>query len=320
MSEFARAVRSTTGRCPACGQHIKQPLPTRCPLCDFDFRDSRVTGADVTPYAKCFSMGVPGWRRMSEWVWFAGWERLKHLALMRASAASRRFALVNMLMLAGGLGVFQATVVGWRWVTAAPATEPTGSTGPTGAGWIHVVAAPRPLPPDQPAEIPVDLWWSPAQMLIATATAIVAGLIVMWAVLAIVRAGVRLAHRRAYRSEQRMTAALHYSAAWGVPVVLAALVLGLRPVAFAGKMAQWSWYPDQRGLLLAAAVLAGFGVTMWWFWLWRLGAAAPARTRGRVIGFFALGTPLIAGLAAAGWWLGLRLLYAHLFTALGVNF
>jgi len=61
-------------------------------------------------------------------------------------------------------------------------------------------------------------------------------------------------------------------------------------------------------------------VAMWWFWLGRLGATAPARTRGWVIAFFAIGPPLIVVLMAAGWWWGLPLLYDPLFATLNLAF
>lgn len=320
MRASAHATRPSLRRCPACGQRVEPPLPARCPLCDFDFRDDRVTGMDVTPYAKAYSLGEPGWQRMSEWVWFAGRERLKHLALMRTSAASRRFALLNILLLAAGLSLFQATLVGWKWVTGLPVIEPTGSTEPAGSGWIHLAAAPRPLPPDRAPEMPVDLWWNPVQTVIAAATAGIAGLLAIWLVLLLVRLGVRRAHIPPYRKEGRMTAAMHYSTAWGIPIFVGAIILGLSPVSFAGTMVQWRWCPPQRVFVLAAAVLAGFGVAMWWFWLGRLGTTAPARTRGRVIAFFAVGAPLIVVLMAAGLWWGLPLLYDPLFKALNLAF
>ena len=299
---------------------MKELPPPRCPLCNFDFRDDRVTGADLTPYAKAYSLGQPGWRRMAEWVWYAGGERLKHLALMRSSAASRQFARLNILLLAGGLALFQATRIGWRWVSDFPAIEETGSVEPAGEGWIHVAAVPRPFPPDQPMEIPVDLWWNPAQMVIAVVAAGLAGLLVLWLGLLLVRAGVRLAHIPPYQGEGRMTAALHYSTAWGIPLCAAALVVGLRPLSYVGVMARWSWCPLQEGFGLAGGVLAAFGAFMWWFWLWRLGASTPARTRGRVIAFFAVGAPLIVAVAAGTWWWGLMLLYDPLFEAIDVQF
>jgi hypothetical protein len=85
-------------------------------------------------------------------------------------------------------------------------------------------------------------------------------------------------------------------------------------------MEQWRWYPPEQGFALSAGVLAGFGVTMWWFWLTRLGTAAPAKTRRRVVAFFALGAPPIVVAAAVAWWLGLELAHFHLFTVLHLDF
>ena len=98
--------RSATLRCSACGQVIESSEPSCCPLCGFDFHDDRATGADVTPYAKAFALGDPGWARMCEWIWFAGWSRLKHMMLMRASAASRQFAFVGLVCLTLSLGLY----------------------------------------------------------------------------------------------------------------------------------------------------------------------------------------------------------------------
>ncbi len=257
---------------------------------------------------------------MCEWVWFAGLERLKHLALMRASAASRRFALLNILLLAAGLGLAQGAQVGWRPVTNSPAIEPTGSTAPAGQGWTRVAVAPRSLPPGQPPEMAVELWWNPAQALIATVLGAVVGLLLMGLVLLLIRAGVLRAHTRPYRREQRMTAAIHYSTAWCVLIFLATIVLGLRPLSFMGKIARWPLSPPERGLVFSAALLAGFGVIMWWFWLVRLGVTAPERTRGRVIAFFALGAPMIVAGVAAAWWLGLDRVYDPLFNTLHLGF
>ena len=142
----------------------------------------------------------------------------------------------------------------------------------------------------------------------------------MWLALLLVRAGADTAHKSTYRNEQRMTAALHYSTAWGIPVVLATILAGLRPLSNIGTIARWSWCPPRRSFELSAAVLAGFGLIMWWFWLVRLGSAAPVKTRGRVIAFFALGAPLIVAAAAAGWWFGLDQLYGPLFSLMRVQF
>ena len=315
-----RTVSPTLCRCPACGHQLPTPAPTRCPLCSLDFADDRVTGVDVTPYAKAFALKARAWRPMLEWVWFASGERLKHVALIRASAASRRFARQSILLWGLGMGLVQTTQIGWRHVTAMPAIEPTGSLTPAGFGWLHVAAAPRPLRPALPAENLVDLWWSPLQGFVALVTAALAAWILMWLTSILLRVGVTLAHHRRYRGEQRMTAAIHYSMAWLVPVFLGTLAAALRPLAFVGTMNQWAWYPADRIFLLAAAVLSVLGAAMWWFWLIRLGATAPARTRVRVSAFFGLGPPVIVALAAAGWWYGLGRMYDPLFDLLRVTF
>ena len=117
-----------------------------------------------------------------------------------------------------------------------------------------------------------------------------------------------------------MTAALHYSTAWGLPLFVAALLVALRPVSFIGGMSRWAWYPPDLGFILSAAVIAAFAVIMWWFWFIRLGATAPARTCGTVVGFFTLGVPLIVIAVGAGWWFGIPELLERLFPALELNF
>lgn len=274
----------------------------------------------MTPYARAYARGEPGWRRMLEWVWYASGGRLKHLALMRASAASRRFVRLSTVLLAVGLAVFQVSRVGWRRVTASPEIEPTGSTTPAGDGWYLVAESPRPLPPGQAPEVPVDLWWNPVQTIVAFVTAWLGAVLLIWLMLILVRAGVRWAHTPPYRIEQRMTAAVHYSFAWSAPVFLGAVVAGLRPLSYTGAIECWAWYPSQRGFLLSAAVFAGFGVIMWWFWLVRLGSTAPTKTYVRVVVFWALGAPVIVAALSTGWWWGLDLLYEPLFGVLHVQF
>jgi hypothetical protein len=255
---------------------------------------------------------------MSEWVWFAGWERLNHLALMRRSAASTRFARLNVLMLALGVGLFQATQYGWRWVTRSPALDPHFE--PSGRGWLHVAAAPPHIIDGLAPETAVNLWWNPLQAVTVIGTGLVAGLILMWLVLLLIRAGVTLAHHPPFRTERRMTAAIHYSTAWVIPIFVGALVASLRAVSYLGSITRWAWHPPRHGFELSAAVLVGFGIAFWWFWLLRVGATAPASTRGRVVVFFAVGAPLIVCGAAAAWYYGLDQLYEPIFARLGVTF
>lgn len=257
---------------------------------------------------------------MGEWVWFCGARRLKHLALMRASAASRRYAHINLALLAVGLALLEATRTGWRWVRTLPFPESTGPTQPVGVGWLQVAEAPRLLPANHPPQSHVDLWWNPIQTVTAMVVALILGFLVGWLVMIVVRAGVTRAHRPPYRNEQRMTAALHYGTAWCLPLLVAAVVVGLKPMAFMGRIRQWVWCPPADGFVLSAAAVAGFGVIMWWFWLVRLGGTAPARTRRTVVTFLTIGVPLIVTAVAAGWWYGLSRVYEPLLALMNVEF
>jgi hypothetical protein len=257
---------------------------------------------------------------MLEWVWFAGGGRLKHMALMRASAASRRFAGINVIILALSLALFQVSGVGWRLVTASPAVEASGSVTPAGRGWFHVASAPRPLPPGQAPEVPVDLWWNPAQAILAWVATLLGAMIAAWIVLAMVRGGVQRAHTIRYRLEQRMTAAIHYGTAWCLPVVVGAVIASVRPLAYAGQIERWKWYVSERIFLLSGGVFAGFGAVMCWFWFIRLGFTAPERTRSRVVALWGLGAPLCVAAVAAGSWYGLSLLLTPLFAKLEIQF
>jgi hypothetical protein len=286
----------------------------RCPLCDFElaveFDDARATGFDVTPYAKAYARGEPGFREMVKWVWLAGWRRLKHIALMRASAASGRFARINLVVLAGAFALFEATQKGWV----------TSSVRPAGRGWLRIVASPRSLPQNHPPEAYVDLWWNITHTVIAVAIVMSVGWLLLWLVTGLIGAGVTWAHKPPYRYEQRMTAAVHYATAWCLPFFAAGIIVALRLISDVGRIAGWKWYPPQLLFEFSAAVVAGFGATLWWFWLFRLSATAPDRTRGRVVAFFALGVPVLVGSAAAGWCYLVEPIYPLLFEKLGVNF
>ena len=322
MAPSAQPVTPVAHHCPACGQRMTPTPSLHCPSCDFDlcFDDQRVTSDDVTPYARAYARDEPGWRRMSEWIWYAGAERMKHLALIRASAASRRFAWLNLLLLLTGVGLIQTTRVGWEWMTDSPALQSSGNVKPAGRGWIHLAQTPRPLPLNLPPEAPVDLWWSPPQMMVGVVVGSVAAMILIWLAHGLIRTGLRWAHLPPYRHEQRMTGALQYSIAWSLPLWLAALLLSLRPLSYMGDIARWRWVPPLDGFHHAAGALAGFGLVMWWFWLVRLAAVAPVKTRGRVTAFVALGVPMIVALTVAAWMWGLDALFDPLFSSLDWQF
>ena len=291
-------------RCPACGHRLSDAPLGKCPLCEFDFKDERVTGADVTPYARAYAHGAKGFggaRVMYEWVWFAGTGRLKHIALMRSSAASRRFARWHVALLSVAAGIFAATWVGWKQMPAPKDLAAARAIQPTGQGWVHVTEAPRPLPLDLPGGTKVDLWWNLPQAVVGVALAMATGAVLAWLATLLLRAGLTRAHIKPYHNEQRMTAALHYSMAGVVPLFLAAVLAACLPLYEIGRMAEWRWYPPRDGLVWAATAVAGVGLAGWWFWLVRIGATAPPRTRSRVVACLAVGAPIIAAGAAAVW-------------------
>jgi len=299
-------VQSDVLRCPACGQRYQYPFPPRCAICEFDFGFTReaATGTDVSPYARSFAHGKAGWRSMAEWIWFAGAGRLKHLAMMQASAASRRFARVNLLMLAGGLTVLQATRIGWRAVSASPAVESSGAVEPMGRGWLHVASTPSAIRMALSSERPVDLWWNPAQAIIGGVFAGLFALLLMGMVLVIVRAGLTQAHAPLYHKERRMTAALHYSTVWAAPIVIGLLFFVFMPLHWIGAIRHWPWYPSSQMIWIVAGILDGFGFLMWWFWLGRLGMTAPQEPRAGVVAMLVGGTALTAAAAFFAWWYG----------------
>lgn len=315
-SETAEATR-----CPACGQRIEGNAPERCPLCGFDFGvDRTATSDDTTPFAEAYAQEQPGHRRMWKWVWTAPAGRIKHLALMRTSAASLAFSRRFLLLLAAGLGLLLATHYGWWAVSASPGIEATGSIKPLGRGWLHVAATPNPYRVSAAPATPVDLWWNAPQAVISGVAGFVSGLLTLWVVFLLIRWGVQFSHASRYRREGRMTAALHYSTAWSVPLLVSGLLLVVRSLSRIGDIARWGWNPSRYALDIVAGMIAGVTFVFWWFWLLRLGSAAPADTRWRVEWFFGLGVPVILAAGAAAWWFGLGYGLTHLFDSWKLRF
>ncbi len=236
------------------------------------------------------------------WVFFSSASRTKHLGLMRVSMASRHFARVNLVLLSFGLAIFAFTEYGWGHVEVL-LENPNGTSvvSPVGSGWFRLVTASRDLVARHPTDIVVDLWWNPAQAIIAVFIGVAVGWLCLRTLLFTIRWGVALAHRHVYRQDLRMTAAIKYGTAWFVPLLMAACVLLIRPISFVGEAAGWRWSPSDESLTLVAGVLAGFGAAMWWFWSVRLGFAAPADTRTSVTAFYAMGLPALAYGAAMVW-------------------
>lgn len=245
---------------------------------------------------------------------------MKHLALMRSSAASAAFALPYWLLLAAGMGLFLAAHFGWRAVSASPAVEATGSVRPAGRGWLHIAGMPAPIRNAQDLSTPVDFWWNPPQTVIAGVGGFVSGLLLLWIVHRLIRLGIELSHRRDHRGEGRMGAALHYSLAWSIPLIACGFLMLVRPIGRIGVIMRWGWNPSHHSLDWIAGMIAALTVVPWWFWLLRLGAAAPPDSRARVGWFMGLGVPLLVALAVAGWYWGLSISLTYLFDSWKLSF
>ncbi len=254
----------------------------------------------MTPYAVAHDDGRRGWHTMCEWVWFSGAGRLQHLALMRASGASRRFARNNRFVLVVALSLLMATSVGWRDVAKSAAIDPQRE--PLGQGWIRLVSA-APAQVEQMAEqASILLWWSPIQAICAMAAGLVISLALLGMVEGLLGWMIAKAHGRSLRQERRMTAALNYSTAWWLPVSVGLLVVCLKPIATLGGVAGWRWVPTRSAFELSGAVVGAFGVVLWWFWLVRLGITAPARRRSQVVTVMAVGAmAVVAAVGSMGW-------------------
>lgn len=309
---IVKTASAATVRCPACGQPLESPDAARCPLCKQSLAvdDFRSTGVDITPYARAFAEGRRGWIEMSQWICTAGGQRLKHVAMIRASDASRRFALIGCLWFSLGLAVFQGTRTGWNPIRVAP--DIPNVAKPIGQGWMKLVAA--------SGSSPNEVWWNPAQAMIAAVAGGLSGLILLSLWRGLARKGVTLAHPAAHRGEQRMTAALHYSLGWGGLALIASMLCILRPLTLCGEAARWSWSPPDMLILMVAGVLGAISATGWWIWLVRLGATAPPAASGRVTAFMLLGAPGLAIATGATWWYGWEWAEPKLFTLLNMQF
>lgn len=307
-------------RCPACGQRLGGENPVACPLCNFSFGDSRLTGDDATPYAHAYSRAAGGWQAMAVWIWLAGAERLKHIALMRASVASRRFAQFSLTLVVIGATAAFLTQVGWHTSNVFVADAEAGRAVAAGDGWHLAASLPRPLPSGFATDVGVDVWWNSLQAMLGVGIALPLAVLSCWAAMALLRAGLTRAHHANYRAEQRMTAGLHYSTAWAVPLFVGLLVMCLLPAAYAKRVTGWTWCPPYEGVAATGGVVIGFAMLMWWIWLLRLGGTAPTRTRGSVMAFLALGAPVLVAAITLGWYFGSLMLHRVLATSLRLTF
>lgn len=263
---------------------------------------------DITPYAAAYSRGERGWGTMVRWIWFCGGDRIHHLALMRASSASARFCMWNLLLLSVSAMLVHLSLVGW---TVRAKDEP-----PSGDTWIQVIMADKPLVTPAAIIPPKVLWWNPRLSGMVALISLTSALLVSWMTLAVVRGAIEALHSETYRGEGRMTAALHYSTAFLVILSLGGVIFMFTPLATASQLGGWRVSISPLATGVAAGVIATMGLLMYWVFLIRLGAMAPVRCRTRVVLFCAIGAPLLAALAAAGWFLGMNMAFDEIARAL----
>ncbi len=311
---LAQAERSErkVQRCPACGHRFSPPAPMICSLCEYPLTGPPTTGMDSTPYAQAYSEGERGGWAMLKWIAFGG-ERVRHLALMRASSASRRYCIVNLIWLSLALTAFHVTEVGWH------EADPEGS-GERGNGWVTVASAPFAGGSLEHDRLPRVLWWNARIAGVAAGVSFVAALLLSGLAVVLLRTFVEAMHSTAYRGEGRMSAAMHYATAWLLPVTLAGGIILIRPLARASEIGGWSVTVPSQMVMIVAGVAASIGVVMGWFFLLRLGMTAPVKCRGRVVGCIAIGAPvLLAGMTLL-WHFGLMLVYDQLMLSFGWQF
>lgn len=307
-------------RCPACGHPLRESDLSLCPLCGLALEVQQVTNTDVTPYGLAHGKGRRGWIAMCKWVWAAGSHRIKHVALMRSSTASRRFAWNNILITTLAVTICCLARSGWHEVANTSPEAVAEPAQPLSEGWLLVTSTPRPLAPDHPSDSPTDLWWSVPQASVAAAMGVLLTWMMIWLALLMIRGIARTAYKPPFDQEQRATAALHYSTAWLLPVAAAALMAALAPLSAISTIAGWPIQSPQSLFEISAGVIVGIAAGAWWFWLVRVGTAAPNPIRKRVTGFFVVGPPLIVVGVSVSAYFGLGFLYSLLVQTMGLGF
>ncbi len=303
--------------CAACGQALGTLVDGRCPRCGERVVEDDVTSEDHTPYAVALAAGESGWRTMWRWVVTAPDRRLAHLGLARPSAASRRFARINILLFAFllALTVLVNYPRAWHPVQTGPGSIAT--TAPEGKGWWQVIDRSSEKRSRFDDVAVVELWWNVPYAVIVSSAALVGGILVSFLVLGVVGSRAERTLMRAGGPATGLRCAVHYGTAWIHLLTLAALLLLPAPLADIAAVAGWAQVSPLifRG---AAVLVAVAGVCLWWFWLIRLGQATPRGVRRRAVRYFLVGAPFWVVLLGGGAVYGLYVGAAQIGPALGL--
>jgi len=294
-----------TGHCLCCGHRIEEP---------------KQEIVDKTPYGQSEAFGARAFGATCLWICGASAQRLAHLALMPRSHASRRFVFWIVLLLAFLAAIVGLGLVGWHTVTNAPTDAFSPAPIPTGRGWYHLAQTDQP-PPYRSRAVPTDVWWNTTQSVLAAVGNFVAGLLVVWIILACQRRGTQRSLGPKYRDQGRLEAALHYNTAWLILLLPAALLAALGCLCDVSAAAPWPVVIPPVLIYASAVVIAIISICGYGFGLIRVAATVPVAVRTRVVMFFAFWNPLIiafwVAVAGVGMHFAMRLAIPHLDLAWG---
>lgn len=277
--------------------------------------NDHVTAPDTTPFALAEKRGRRTRREMRRWICAAGTERLNHLALMRESAPSLAFVRRQFLVLAVAALVFELSHAGWHLVIRTPDNAPILSASPASSGWMLLSSVDM-MPDDFGC---VAVWWSPARSAVAVVPGLIAGILLAYTVMGVVRFGAQVLAGRDVREEERLGAGLRYSTAWFHPLMPAALVMLSVPTVNALRASAIPLVPPPVAFLAVAAVLTGVAGFMWWFMLVRLAQTLPIAVRARVTGYYVLVAPVLITALIVGWRYGMECVYDLLWISLNLR-
>ncbi len=298
--------------CPECGCPYP-PVPERnCPGCGAENPAYSVTASDTTPFALAPKRDRRARRDMRRWIHVAGTERLNHLALMRRSPASRSFARRHILALATAAALFEMTHAGWHHVIRTPDNTTLLAVEPATDGWIRLSSLDM-MPDDYGC---VAVWLNPTRSALAVIPAVIAGLVLAYALTMVMNFGARGLVGHSHRHEERLTAALQYSATWGMPLLYASVIALAVPAADAMRASGVPLVPPPVAFHAVASLLAGVAAFMWWFMLVRLAQTMPFAVRLRITTYYALVAPLLIAVLVVGWRYGMDRLFDLLWTLL----
>jgi len=303
--------------CPACRNPMMSTPSNKCPLCGFALDALEAVSDDTTPYADAAARRY--WKMMC-WVIFAGSYRLSHLARMRRSRSSLRFAALSlsMLGLAGALAVLPSH--GWERIEDRGASYPQGYPEPAGNGWQLIGKLPRPPGLTAGELVMVRLWWNPGLWAVSILVNFVCAFSLGWLLILWVTVRSNRALLAEYRDEKRFTAAIDYCTA-NVPILLlAAAIYGSSVFQTLGRIQQWEVEWPRYFHTVPAYLLGGFGLFVMWFWLLRMAHTAPPATSARAGRYFGLWAPLFTVVLFGGWIVGQHHAMPYMARLLRMNF